>query len=96
MLFWTPILEYIKIRPSPISKLSPDALVQMLIQWRSQNAEKIHTSKGDYWIKQIVINCLPFQNGNFSKRKEFALRGSEFFPLKAILYGMENHFYHNR
>ena len=26
MLFWTPILEYIKIRPSPISKLSPDAL----------------------------------------------------------------------
>ena len=25
MLFWTPILEYIKIRPSPISKLSPDA-----------------------------------------------------------------------
>ena len=26
MLFWTPILEYIKISPSPISKLSPDAL----------------------------------------------------------------------
>ena len=25
MLFWTPLLEYIKIRPSPISKLSPDA-----------------------------------------------------------------------
>ena len=27
MLFWTPILEYIKIRPSQISKLSPDALI---------------------------------------------------------------------
>ena len=26
MLFWTPLLEYIKIRPSLISKLSPDAL----------------------------------------------------------------------
>ena len=26
MLFWTPLLEYIKICPSPISKLSPDAL----------------------------------------------------------------------
>ena len=25
MLFRTPVLEYIKIRPSPISKLSPDA-----------------------------------------------------------------------
>ena len=24
MLFWTPILEYIKIRPFAISKLSPD------------------------------------------------------------------------
>ena len=30
MLFWTPILEYIKIRPSPISKLSPDALVRAI------------------------------------------------------------------
>ena len=31
MLFWTPILEYIKIRPSPISKLSPDALAPVKI-----------------------------------------------------------------
>ena len=29
MLCWTPILEYIKIRPSPISKLSPDAKVHL-------------------------------------------------------------------
>ena len=28
MLFCTPILEYIKIRPSPISKLSPDASIK--------------------------------------------------------------------
>ena len=27
MLFWTPILEYIKIRPFAISKLSPDERV---------------------------------------------------------------------
>ena len=34
MLFWTPILEYIKIRPSPISKLSPDALIKVQVsQW---------------------------------------------------------------
>ena len=31
MLFWTPILEYIKISPSPISKLSPDALNSDLV-----------------------------------------------------------------
>ena len=29
------------------------------------------------------------------KREEFAPRGSEFFPLRAVPYGMENHFYHN-
>ena len=44
----------------------------------------------------IHFNCIPFQNGNFSKRKEFASRGSKFFPLKAVPYGMENHFNHIR
>ena len=34
MLFWTPILEYIKIRPSPISKLSPDASVVLRFSHR--------------------------------------------------------------
>ena len=41
----------------------------------------------------ILSNCAPFQNENFSERKEFAPRGSEFFPLRAVPYGMENHFY---
>ena len=40
------------------------------------------------------FNCLPFRNGNFSLMKEFAPRGSEFFPLRAVPYGMETHFYH--
>ena len=35
MLFWTPILEYIKIRPSPISKLSPDALQYFCLLYSS-------------------------------------------------------------
>ena len=26
--------------------------------------------------------------------KEFAPRGSKFFPLRAVPFGMENHFYH--
>ena len=32
--------------------------------------------------------------GTSLKRKEFAPRGSEFFPLRAVPYGVENHFYH--
>ena len=44
----------------------------------------------------VLFICVPFQNGNFSKRKEFAPRGSEFFPLRAVPYGMKNHFYHIR
>ena len=44
----------------------------------------------------ILFSCVPFHNGNFSERKEFAPRGNEFFPLKAVPYGMENHFYHIR
>ena len=58
---------------------------------------KLCTSKGDYWIKQWFSSIVSlFQNGNFSLRKEFAPRGSEFFPLRAVPYGMENHFYYIR
>ena len=42
----------------------------------------------------ILFNWVPFHNENFSERKELAPRGSQFFPLKAVHYGMENHFYH--
>ena len=44
----------------------------------------------------IFINCVPFQNVNFSYRKEFAPRGSEFFPWRVVPYRMENYFYHIR
>ena len=37
----------------------------------------------------ILFNCVPFHNENFSLRKEFAPRGSEFFPKTAVPYGME-------
>ena len=60
----------------------------------ARKLKKFRTSKGDYWIIQAVIlfNYIPFQDRNFSERKEFAPRGSEFFPLRAVPYGMENHF----
>ena len=32
----------------------------------------------------ILYNYVPFQNRNFSERKEFAPRGSEFFSLRAV------------
>ena len=37
----------------------------------------------------ILFNCIPFHNRNFSLWKEFAPRGSEFFPLRAVPHGME-------
>ena len=36
----------------------------------------------------ILFSCVPFQNGNFSERKEFAPRGSEFFPLRTVPCGL--------
>ena len=42
----------------------------------------------------ILFNCVHFQNGKLYYRKEFAPRGSEFFPLRAraVPFGMENQF----
>ena len=37
-----------------------------------------------------------FSKWEFLLKKAFAPRGSKFFPLRAIPYGIENHFYHIR
>ena len=57
-------------------------------QWRSQNAENYAHQRETTGSSR----GFPFQNGNYFKRKEFTPRGSEFFPLRAVPYGMENHF----
>ena len=44
----------------------------------------------------ILLNCAHLQNGKFSLRKEFSPKWSEFCLLRAVPYGMENHFYHIR
>ena len=44
----------------------------------------------------IQFNCVPFHTGNFSQMKEFAPIGCELFHLRAVPYGMENHYYHIR
>ena len=60
--------------------------------WRSQNTEQVSHIKGRLLGQAVIlINCVPFQIENFSNRKEFAHRGSKFFPLKAAPFGMENH-----
>ena len=65
------------------------------MQWRSQNAEKVTRIKGRLLYQAMILfNYAPFQNGNFSQRKEFAPRGSELFPFRAVPYDMENPLYH--
>ena len=49
-----------------------------------------------YARQRETSSSIQFRNGNFYKRIEFAPRGSEFFSLRAVPYGMENHFYHIR
>ena len=63
----------------------------------SQNASKVTHIKGTLLDQAVILfNCGPFQNGNFSLKKEFAPRGSEFFLVRAVPYGMEINFYHIR
>ena len=40
----------------------------------------------------ILLNCVSFKIGTFLKGKN-SLQG-EFFPLREVPFGMENHFYH--
>ena len=66
-------------------------------QWRSQNAEKVTHIRGKLLNQAVILfNCVRFQNGNFSLRKEFDPSESELFPFRAVPYGMDNHFYHIR
>ena len=77
-------------------KKTPDKNL-LVSQRRSQNAEKVTHTKGRLLDQAVILfNCVPFHNENFSERKEFAPRGSGFFPSRAVPYGMENHFYHIR
>ena len=63
-------------------------------QWRCRNTAKLRTSKGDYWIKQWFSSIVSLFQMVLFQRKEFSYGGSEFFPLRVVPYGMENHFNH--
>ena len=60
--------------------------------WRSQNAENIRTSKGDYWIKQWLSSIV------FLFIMGTALKGKNLLPEREReqILSMENHFYHIR
>ena len=73
--------------------------MQLVHNGVARTLKKLRTSstlKGDYWNKQLFSSIASLHNWNFSKRKEFAPRGSKFFPLRAGPFGMENPLYHIR
>ena len=83
--------------PLPLPRPGRDPIAdisEVYPRWRSQNAVKVTHIKWRLLDQAVIFNCVPFQNGNFSYRKEFAPRGSKFFRLRAVPYGMINHFYH--
>ena len=71
------------------------------IQWRRQNAENIMHIKGSLLDQAVtLLNCASFIIGTLLKgknlRPEGANSGGEFFSLRAVPYGMENHSYNIR
>ena len=67
------------------------------LQWRSQTLEKVTHTKGRLLDQAVILsNCVPFYNGNSSLWIEYAHRGNECFPLRAVPYGVENLFYYIR
>ena len=64
-------------------------------QERSQNAEKVTHIEGRLPDQGVILFNFFFKMGPFLNGKNL-IRGSEFFPLRAVVYGMETHFYRIR
>ena len=73
----TPI-PYLKVEPQETdSKVSEKHGCHL--QWCCQNAEKVTHIKGRLLYQAMILyNYVPFQNGNFSKRKEYSPRGKSY------------------
>ena len=66
-----------------------------LNQWRSQNAEKVTHIKGRLLEQAVIFLIAPlFINGTSLKGKNLLPQIEQFFPLRTVPFGMENHFYH--
>ena len=56
------------------------------LQWRSQNAGKVKHIKGRVMNQVMILyNNVPLK-WELLLKEEFAPRGSEFFPLRAVPY----------
>ena len=66
----------------------------VVVQRRSRNADKVTHINGSLLERAVIlINYVPFQNRHISLRKEIAPRGSKFFSLREVPYGMEIQYY---
>ena len=68
----------------------------LLYQWRSQNAEKIRLSGETTRSSSDSLQLRPFSKSELllkvrirSQEERIAPKGSEFFPLRAVLYSMK-------
>ena len=92
-LDWTNAKQRIKCLAEGHSTVSSVSLKLVLLRsycWALRNGvartlKQLHISKGNYCIKHWFSTTMSL----------FKLRGSEFFPLRAVPCGMGNHFYHN-
>ena len=73
-----------KLDIQTLKRLASDVCTESnIVQWHSQNAERVTHIKGRKpYQAMIIYNYAPFQRGNFSERKVFATRRREFFPLR--------------
>ena len=59
-------------------------------QWRSQNVKKVKHTKGRLLEQAVILfHCVPFHMGSSLKGKKLLPEEEEFFPLRAVPYGME-------
>ena len=65
-------------------------------RWRSKNADKVYAHQRETTgSSSDSLHLRPFFKLEiFLKGKNLLPELSEFFPLSAVLYGIENHFYH--
>ena len=70
--------------------IMPHTVQSWLVNGVARTLKRLRTSKGDYWMKQWFSSVASLFRMWILKGKIFcALRGSKFFPLRAVPYGME-------
>ena len=58
----------------------------------AKTLKKLLTSKGDYCISIDSLQSRPFSKWELFLKERICSKRSEFFPLRAVSLGMENHF----